>query len=420
MRVVVVGAGIIGVTTAYYLQRAGCEVVVIERRNGVAQETSFANAGVMAPSYVAPWAQPGMAGKVLAYLFRAEAPIVLRPSLDPALWRWLARWLAECSLQRFKRNKARMQRIAFYSQASLRELRGELELDYEQTTGYLQLFRSDLEVERSATTQSMLAEMGVRHALLSAAEARAVEPALHEATMLAGALHLPDDETGNCAYFAHQLKDIALAAGVDFRFGETVRALDVSDGAFKRVITDAGEHRAEACVIAGGVDSRALLAPLGIRIPLMPIVGYSASTTITALDHAPATGVMDETYKVAVTRMGKRLRIAGTAEIGTREPKLRERPLATLLKVARDWFPGAASYANSQFWVGARPMLPDGPPLLGATPTAGMYLNIGHGSTGWVMACGSARVVADIVTGRTPEIDLEGLTLDRYTHRSAH
>ena len=182
MRIVVIGAGIIGVTTAYFLRRDGHDVTVIERRSGVAQETSFANAGVMAPSYVAPWSQPGMPAKVLAYLFKAEAPIVFRPSLDPALWRWIARWLGECRLERFTRNKARMQRLAFYSQSELRALRELHQLDYEQTIGYLQLFRTHVEVERSAVTRKMLTELGVAHRLLSTDEAHALEPALHAPT----------------------------------------------------------------------------------------------------------------------------------------------------------------------------------------------------------------------------------------------
>jgi D-amino-acid dehydrogenase len=354
---------------------------------------------------------------VLAYLFRSEAPIVFRPSADPALWRWIGRWLGECNVERFRRNKARMQRLAFYSQAQLRALRSELAIEYEQSTGYLQLFRTAVEVERSATTRAMLAELGVAHRLLTGDEARGVEPSLHPLTPLAGALHLPDDETGNCAYFAQQLKNIATRDGVEFRFGVNAQQFDVLGGRVERLATDAGELHADAYVVAGGVDSVPLVAPLGIRLPLQPVKGYSATAAITALDRAPFTSVMDETYKVAITRMGNRLRIAGTAELGTRGMKLRDSALRTLTKVAADWFPRAAAYARAQFWIGARPMLPDGPPVLGATPIANLYLNTGHGSTGWVMACGSGKVVADVMRGAAPEIDLDGLTIDRYTTR---
>ncbi len=414
MHVVVIGAGIIGVCTAYYLRRDGHDVTVVERRSGVAQETSFANAGVMAPSYVAPWSQPGMPAKVLSYLFKAEAPIVFRPSLDPALWRWIVRWLGQCRLERFTRNKARMQRLAFYSQSELRALRALHQLEYEQAAGYLQLFRAEKEVEQSAVTRKMLTELGVAHWLLTADEARTLEPALHAPTPLAGALHLPDDETGNCAFFAQQLKEIAIRDGVEFRFGITAQSLHLEQQRVSQVQTGTAGIRGDAFVVAGGIDSVRLLRPLGIRLPMQPVKGYSATAAITAFEHAPFISVMDETFKVAITRMGKRLRIAGTAELGTRGMQLRDGPLRTLLKVAQDWFPYAAPYTKARFWVGARPMLPDGPPVLGKTPISNLYVNTGHGSTGWVMACGSARVLADVIAGRAPAIDLDGLTLDRY------
>ena len=419
MHVIVVGAGIIGVCTAYFLRRSGMEVTVLERQAGVARETSFANAGVMAPSYVAPWAQPGMPGKVANYLFKAEAPVVFRPSADPALWGWIRRWLAECDSARFARNKARMQRLAFYSQSQLHALRELHDIDYEQATGYLQLFRSAQEVDRSEATRAMLKDLGVAHRLVTADEARAIETTLHPVTALAGALHLPDDETGNCAFFAHQLKGIAERDGVHFRFGISAEGFDLAQGRIERLRTSQGELRADAYVVAGGVDSLALLRPLGIRLPLLAVKGYSATVSITALDQAPMTSVMDETYKVAITRMGNRLRIAGTAEVGTTGMKLRDGALRTLLKVASDWFPAAAVYRRAQFWVGARPMLPDGPPVLGPSPIANLFLNTGHGSTGWAMACGSGKVVADVIAGRSADIDLDGLTIDRYDRRLA-
>jgi D-amino-acid dehydrogenase len=414
MRVIVVGAGIIGVCTAYALRRAGHDVTVLERRSGVAQEASFANAGVLAPGYVGPWAAPGMPRKVLAHLFRAESPVVFRPAASPALWRWLRRWWRECDLERYQRNRARMQRLAFFSQQELRAVCAQHAIEYEQSIGYLQLLRSEREVGTAQTTGALLTQLEVRHTLLDAAQCRTLEPALHPATPLAGGMHLPDDETGNCAYFAHQLKDIAAADGVDFRFGVEVRALDMALGRIDAVQTSAGSVRGDAYVMAGGVDSAALLERIGLRLPLLAVKGYSATAAITAFEHAPFLSVMDETYKVAVTRMGNRLRVAGTAEIGTRSMQLRDSALRTLSKVASDWFPYAASYRLAKFWVGARPMLPDGPPVLGRTPVANLYLNTGHGSSGWVMAVGSGRIVAEIISGGEAPIDLDGLTLDRY------
>ncbi|HQR72396.1 MAG TPA: D-amino acid dehydrogenase [Burkholderiaceae bacterium] len=419
MRVVVVGAGIIGVCTAYALRRAGLDVTVLERRSGVAQEASFANAGVMAPGYVGPWATPTMPRKVLSYLTRPEAPVVFRPTLSPALWGWLRRWLHECDLERYRRNRERMQRLAFYSQAELHALRTVHALDYEQATGYLQLFRTDQELEAAAPARALLGELGVRHVLLDAVQCRALEPALHPATALAGGVHLPDDETGNCAYFAHQLKDIAIRDGVDFRFGVEVTGIDMALGRIDALQTASGPLRADAYVLAAGVDSAPLLERVGIRLPLLAVKGYSATAPITAFEHAPFLSVMDETYKVAITRMGNRMRVAGTAELGSRGLELRESALRTLMKVASDWFPYAASYRQGKFWVGARPMLPDGPPVLGRTPVGNLFVNVGHGSSGWVMAVGSARILADVMTSREPAIDLEGLTLDRYLGRAA-
>jgi D-amino-acid dehydrogenase len=413
MHVVVIGAGIIGVTSAYYLRQAGFDVTVVERNSGVAQETSYGNAGVIAPAYVGPWAQPGMPRKVLSYLFRPHAPVVFRPAFDRALWRWLRRWYAECELERFVRNKARMQRLAYYSRDQLRSLRARLALQYEQTSGYLQLFRSEREWTRCEPARRLLADAGVLHRLLNPAECRALEPALAAGPHLAAGIHLPDDETGNCAFFARQLKEIAERDGVQFRFGASA-ALDVEGGTLRGVLIDGSPLSAHACVVAAGMDSLNCLAPLGIDITLYPVKGYSATAAITNHERAPRLSVMDEDYKVAVTRMGHRLRIAGTAEIGSRRLRLRASALRTLIRVATDWFPAAAAYTQAQFWVGARPMLPDGPPLLGPTPVRGLWINIGHGSSGWAMACGSARVIADLLSGRSPEIDLDGLTLARY------
>ena len=422
MHVAVIGAGIIGVTSAYYLREQGFEVTVVERNAGVAQEASFANAGVIAPGYVSPWAQPGMPGKVLRYLLEREAPLVFRPRLDLAQWGWLAHWLVECRLERYRRNKARMQRLAFYSRECLHALVQRHAIEYEQTRGFLQLFRTEAEIERTAPARALLKDAGAAHALLNAADCRRIEPALVEGTPLAGGLHLPDDETGNCAYFAKKLKEICAGQGVRFRFGASVDRIEIDRGRVSHLKLAEGnaqaELKADAVVVAAGVDSVRLLRPLGIKLPLFPVKGYSATAAITRPENAPMISVMDEAYKVAVTRMGNRMRISGTAEVGSRALVLRDAALGTLLRVARDWFPGAAAYAQAQFWVGARPMLPDGPPVLGPTPIANLHLNLGHGSSGWALACGSGRVVAELIGRRAPELDLEGLTLDRYRPRS--
>jgi D-amino-acid dehydrogenase len=414
MQVVVIGAGIIGVTTAYFLRQQGAEVTVIERQPGVAQEASFANGGVMAPAYAGPWAQPGMPRALLAHLLRSDGPLVLRPGLDAASWRWLHRWWGECDPQRFRRNKERMQRLALYSRTVLHSLRERHAIDYEQAQGYLQLLRTDEDVARTAPARALLAEAGIPHHLVSADEARRIEPALVGGTPLAAAVHLPDDETGNCAYFARRLREIAEAEGVRFRFGTQARRLHVSRQRVDQLETSDGPLAADVFVVAAGADSARLLGPVSIDLPLLAIKGYSATALITRHDHAPLVSVMDEHYKVTITRLGNRLRIAGTAEVSSGALRVRPAAARTLLRVAGDWFPAAAQYKNAQFWVGARPMLPDGPPVLGATLLENLFLNVGHGSSGWLMACGSARVVTDVITGRTPDIDLDGLTVARY------
>ncbi|GAB3538655.1 D-amino acid dehydrogenase [Noviherbaspirillum agri] len=412
-QIAVVGGGVVGVCTAYFLAAAGHEVVVIERHQNVAQEASFANAGIVAPGYATPWAAPGMPRKILSRLLRSEAPVMLKPTMDRATWRWVRRWLSECELDRYRINKARMQRIAFYSRDVLRELREFHQIEYEQTQGVLQLFRTEKDKRMASHSIALLEENGVPHQVLDADGARAIEPALSSHSSLAGALYLPQDEAGNCPLFAKRLKQIASSLGVQFHFASTVHAIEPeTHGVGLRI--DNNRFSADAVVVAAGVESAQLLRPLGIDIPLYPVKGYSATASLRNFEHAPQAALLDEAYKVAITRLGSRIRIAGTAEIGSSGTELNERAIRTLIKVGSDWFPDAANYAKANFWCGARPMLPDGAPLLGATPVRNVYVNIGHGSNGWAMAAGSGKVVADIVSGVTPEIDMDGLTMSRY------
>jgi D-amino-acid dehydrogenase len=418
-RVVVIGGGIVGVTTAFFLQRAGLQVTLIERRSGVAQECSFGNAGVVAPGYVGPWAAPGMAAKVLGMTFQAHRPVRWHPRMSTAKWSWLRAWWRACSAERHNSNRARMQRLALYSRELLLQIGRSLQLDYEQRTGYLQLLRTPKEFAAAQAHAAKLTELGIRHRLMDAAEAREHEPSLNPDTLLAGALHLPDDFTGNCALFARLIRSQAQALGCELRFGEAVDSIETSDSRVTglRVRSVLGQDARLGCehvVVAGGLGSVALLAPLGLRVPLLGIRGYSATTLIHAPEHAPRESVMDEHYKVAVTRMGNRLRVAGTAEIGARGDTHNRLALETLHKVLQDWFPAASRSSTATYWHGDRPMLPDGAPLLGETPVAGLWLNLGHGSSGWAMACGSAQITADLICGNAPGIDLDGLRWARY------
>jgi D-amino-acid dehydrogenase len=412
-QVAVIGGGVIGVCTAYFLAEAGHEVVVVERHPNVAQEASYANGGVVAPGYITPWAAPGMPKKILSQLLRSEAPVVLRPTLDRTLWRWVRKWLAECDIERYRINKTRMQRVAFYSRDILQQLREHYELDYEHTQGVLQLFRTERDIQLAQPACELLAEYGIPHEMLDADAARKIEPALGHRAGLAGALHLPNDESGNCPLFVKRMRQIAQSIGVQFHFTSTVHAIEHIDSRVALRIDDSS-FSADAVVVAAGVDSAQLLKPLGIHVPLYPVKGYSATASIRDFDEAPHASVIDESYNVSISRMGNRIRVAGTAELGSRTNELSERALRTLIKVGGDWFPNAANYNTANFWCGARPTLPDGAPLLGATPLRNVYINIGHGSTGWAMAAGSGKILADIISGRAPDIDMDGLTLSRY------
>lgn len=415
-QVAVIGGGVVGVCTAYFLAEAGHEVVVIERRGNVAEETSFGNAGVMAPGYITPWARPGMPKNLLAYLFRSESPVLLNRAVSPSLWRWIRLWLAECELSRFRTNMERMQRLALYSRDVLQQLRQHVPIEHEQTDGYLQLFRSEQDVLLAEPVRAMLAELDMAHHMIDADAARVIEPALSPTTALAGGLYYPHAETANCPLLTKQMKHLAMSVGVQFRFGSNVSTIH-QEGSRLALRIGTESFSADAVVLAAGIESAQLLRSLGIHLPLCPVRGYSATAVIRDLDTAPRGALMDEAYKVAITRMGNRIRVAGIAELGARNSTNNTMHAAaqrTLSMVCDDWFPGAANYHSATFWSGTQAVLPDGPPILGATPIKNLFVNIGHGAHGLSMALGSAKALSDVVSERATDINLNGLTLARF------
>ncbi|MBI2768617.1 MAG: D-amino acid dehydrogenase [Burkholderiales bacterium] len=420
MNIAIVGAGIIGVTTAYELAADGHQVTVFERRGAAAEETSFANAGVVAPGAVTPWAAPGMPGKVARYLFSQHAPVKLSLPLSAAEIGWMWKWWRACRLDTYLANRARMQRLAFYSRERLHHLTVKLQLDYDRSLGYMVLLRSEKDSKLVQPGLQVLRDAGVPFREIDADEARLIEPAINPDTQFMGAVHLPQDEVGNCRQFALLLKNEAQREGVVFEFNNTVAPLDTASPTLLG-ITDAvggkAQRRFDAVVVCGGVDSAALLRPVGLKVPLAAVHGYSISAPIREALNAPRSALMDERYKVAISRLGNRVRVAGSAEIGGSATAKRPASIQTLYKVLHDWFPGAAQISNTgagvQEWKGARPMLPDGPPLLGATGVPGVWINLGHGSSGWALSCGSARAVADLMAGRAPAVDIEGLGVER-------
>jgi D-amino-acid dehydrogenase len=425
MRVAVIGAGIIGVTTAFELAVDGHAVTVFERRSSVAEEASFANAGVVAPGYVTPWAMPGMAAKVAGFLMRRHAPVRLSLPLTRDDIAWLWRWYQSCELSTYTANRARMQRLAFYSHTRLKEITEHFLLEYDRSVGYMVLLRGEKDSKLVQPGLQVLRDAGVAFKEITAEEARAIEPAISADMQFLGAIHLPNDEVGNCRQFALLLRNEAQALGVNFEFNSAVGPLDPANAVSLPVWTlDAQapiNRQFDAVVICGGVDSAELLRPLGLNIPLAPVYGYSISAPIRESMNAPRSALMDERYKVAIARLGNRVRVAGSAEIGGSLAKKHPAAIQTLYKVLHDWFPGAVRIANTgaavQEWKGARPMLPDGPPVIGATGIRGIWLNLGHGSSGWALSCGCARAVADLMGGRAPEVDIEGLGVERLTPR---
>jgi len=419
LKVLVLGGGVIGVTTAYYLAMSGHEVTVVDRQAEPGLETSFANAGEVSPGYASPWAGPGVPIKAIKWLLMKHGPLVLRPKLDPAMWVWLIKMLRNCTSARYAVNKGRMIPLSEYSRDCLRALRAETAIGYdERSRGTLQLFRKQAHLDGAAGDIAVLKQYGVPYEVLDREGCVSAEPALAAVKhRIAGGLRLPQDETGDCHMFTRALAAQAVKLGVQFRFETTIEGLAADAAGISAVTTSAGVLRADAYVVALGSWSPRLLAPLGVSIPVYPIKGYSITVPIIDPDAAPVSTVMDESYKVAITRLGDRIRVGGTAEISGYSNKLRPTRRATLDHSLSDLFPRGGNLAEATFWSGLRPMTPDGPPVIGATRYANLHLNTGHGTLGWTMACGSARVLADLLSGRTPEIDTTELALTRYEDR---
>ena len=416
MRVVILGAGVIGVTSAWYLAQAGHEVVVIDRQAGPALETSFANAGEISPGYASPWAAPGIPAKAVKWLFMEHAPLILRPQFDLAMLRWLVAMLGNCNARDYAVNKARMVRLAEYSRDKLIELRGATAIAYdERSQGTLQLFREEKQLAGIDKDIAVLKADGVAYEVLDRAGCIAAEPGLAGSNQpLAGGLRLPGDETGDCFKFTNALAQMAADAGVEFRMGTTIRRLVRQGDRITGVETDAGPVTGDAYLVAMGSFSPQLVAPLGLRVPVYPVKGYSITVPIVDEARAPVSTLLDESYKVAITRLGDRIRVGGMAEISGFNNDLPEARRATLEYSLGSLFPGAGDTSRASFWSGLRPMTPDSTPVLGPTRYGNLFLNTGHGTLGWTMACGSAAVIADLMSGRRAAIETADLSIARY------
>lgn len=417
MRVIVLGSGVIGVASAYYLAQQGAQVTVLDRQAGPAEETSFGNAGQISPGYSTPWAAPGIPFKAVKWMFQHHAPLAI--NMDGSMWQlqWMAQMLKNCNAQSYAINKERMTRVAEYSRDCLRELRKETGIQYEnRSKGTLQVFRNEAQLDMVQRDIAVLKECGVPHELLLKNDLAKVEPALEYAKdKLVGGLHLPNDETGDCYLFTNALANLAKDLGVEFKFNQNVEKLVVEGDEIKGVLVNGEVLTADRYVLAFGSYSRDFLKPLELNLPVYPVKGYSLTIPIVDANFAPQSTVLDETYKIAITRFDQRIRVGGMAELSGFNHGLNKDRRGTLEMVTQDLFPGG-DLAQASFWTGLRPMTPDSTPIIGATKFKNLFLNTGHGTLGWTMACGSGKLISDLVLNHKTDISTEGLSIQRYPY----
>jgi D-amino-acid dehydrogenase len=410
MKIIVLGGGIIGISSAWWLSQAGHEVVVVDRCAGPAQETSFANGGQISVSYAEPWANPQAPLKLFKWMFKDDAPLLFRPQLDWQQWAWGALFLRECLPSRLALNIRAMVSMAQYSRDTLKLMREELGLQYhQQTKGILNFYRDHAEFDASQLAADVMRDYGVDRRVVSADEVIAIEPALAPVSQtIVGGDFTVDDESGDAFLFTQQLAKLAGQAGVQFRFSTTVTRIVQEGGraVSAEVIDEHGRYenlKADAFVVAMGSFSPQILRPLGVHCPIYPTKGYSASFPILNADAAPSVSLTDSSHKVVYTRLGDTLRMAGTAELSGYSRDLNPTRCQAMLLQARELFPDALDYDHVQYWSGLRPSTPSNVPLIGATRVANVFINSGHGTLGWTMGAGSGRALADLMSGLRPE-----------------
>lgn len=416
MKVIVMGAGIIGTASAWYLMKRGHEVTVIDRQPAAGLETSFANGAQISVSQSEPWAAPGAPFKVMKWLMKDDAPLLFRPKMEWHQLSWGMRFMIECLPWRFRHNIREMVNLGLYSRQSIQELRAETGIEYDQLTrGILQFYTSRDDFLAAQESSQLLRQYGIEREVKSAEEAIAIEPALHHIRdRLAGATYAPTDESGDAFKFTQNLAALCKAKGVTFKYGAMVEAIETDQGKISGVrLRHSTGHTetdtADAYVCAMGSYSYLMLKPIGITLPVYPAKGYSATLSTEGFSGAPSVSLTDEAMKIVFSRIGNRMRIAGTAELDGYSTSLSMIRTEALVKRARDLFPGAADYDNPVYWTGLRPATPSNCPLIGGTRYANLYLNTGHGTLGWTEGCGSGRALADLISGIKPEVDYQFL-----------
>lgn len=416
MSTVVLGAGVIGVTTAYYLARAGEEVTVIDRQPAAALETSFANGGLVTPGMSDPWAAPGVPRMMLTHLGREDAPFLLRLKAVPGMMGWGLRFLRNCAPGRWQANTETVLRLGVYSLDALDAVTAETGIAYDRCErGNLRVYQDTASLAKAAGGARLYRDMGQPVDVLDADGCIKLEPALAPVRReLAGGVHYKGDRSGDCLRFTQSLALHAAGMGVKFHYGTPIAGIEATAGRVTGVATDNGRIGGDRFVLACGSYSAPLARQLGIRLPVQPVKGYSATLPVGGWNNAPTLPVVDYHRKIAVTRLGDRIRLAGTAEFGGFDRSDNPRRSAMLLTAFEALFPEYPRQGEVQHWHGLRPMTPDGRPILGRTRLDNLFLNTGHGPLGWTLSCGSAKAITDIVTGRTADIDLSGFALDRF------
>ena len=412
MKVIVLGAGLLGVTSAYFLRQQGHDVVVVDRQATPAAETSFANGGQISVSHAEPWANPSAPLKVLRWLGQEDAPLLFRLRADLRQWLWGLRFLRECSPARTRHNIRQIVRLGTYSRETLQQLRRERDIRYdERTQGILHFYTSQKEFDSAEAPAAQMRELGCDRRVISADEAVRLEPALrHIRAQLAGATYTAEDESGDANRFARELVARCEEDGVQFLMNHTITALREAGGEIDHVeATDAEGRfqriRGDAYVLAMGSLSPLLAQPLGVSLPIYPAKGYSVTMPVKDASMAHQVSLTDDEFKLVFSRLGDRLRIAGTAELNGYDRDLNRVRCEAIVRRVEQLFPGAGDTTQAQFWTGLRPATPSNVPLIGATRLPGLWLNTGHGTLGWTHACGSGRSLARLVSGLAPEVE---------------
>ncbi|WP_395455376.1 D-amino acid dehydrogenase [Azospirillum melinis] len=411
MKVIVMGSGVVGVTTAYCLLKDGHEVTVVERHDGAADETSFANAGLVAPGHAYTWASPKAPKILLKSLWRNDQALRFRLRLDPALWSWSLKFLGNCRSDRVAVNTARKVRLSLYSQDMLHQVVEDTGVAFDGAKGgLLYLYRSPAAFDAGVAKMRILTDNGLPLEVVDRDRAAAIDPALSATKdRIVGGIYAPSDESGDARLFTRNLADWCAERGVRFLYGTTIRGVETAAGEVTGLVTDKGTLTADAYVLAMGCQSAALAKPLGLSLPIYPIKGYSVTVPVAGRNNTPRIGGVDEENLVAYAPMGDRLRITATADFAGYDKRHSPADFQAMLAAAQDLFPDAADYSRPSYWAGLRPMTPEGTPIFGRGRQRNLFLNTGHGHMGWTMSCGSARITADLIAGRTPAIPLDGM-----------